>query len=159
MSLLQNCTEIAFKFLSNVEIDNYGSNQHELHGAMAFKQIFGMQRQCLNGTIYYIDNSQTPPASTSTTLTWYDAREFANNNRSEYRFYYDCSISSFKPSIGDILLLSKTITNNVIIVIINNQNIKNQIMQNIGLFTSYPYPNGTSYYASINLVPFLTKLI
>lgn len=157
MSLLQNCTEVAFKYLSNVEIDRYGSNQHELHGAVAFKNIFGKQRQSLSGMIYYIDTTQAyPTLSIPTNLTWYDARE-DNPNRSEYRFYYTCSISTFKPNAGDILLLSKTNTNNVVIVIISNQSIKNQIMQNINLFISYS--NGSSYYAPINSVPFLTQLI
>lgn len=155
MPLLQNCTEVAFKYLSKVEINNYGSNQHEFHGAMAFKQIFGYQRSYFNGTIYYIDN-QYKTYSADTRLTWYDARQFATNNRSEFRFYYTHSISVFKPEVDDILLLSKTNNNNVVIVIIDEPNIITQIRNNIGLFTSY---KGSSYYANINSVPFLTQLI
>lgn len=49
MSLLNNCSNIAFKSLSSVEIDKYGSNQHELHGARAFKNLFGCNRQYMSG--------------------------------------------------------------------------------------------------------------
>lgn len=158
MSLLLNCSEVAFKFLSSVEIDNYGSNQHELHGARAFKNIFGFQRTYLSGTITYIA-SPNQVLSCNTNLTWYDAREFANNDRTEFRFYYTHEISVFHPQIDDILLVSQDINQNVVIVIINDINIKNTILSNINLFTAYTYANGSSYYANISSVPFLKSLI
>lgn len=155
MSLLSNCSKVAFKYLSRVEIDNYGSNQHEFHGAKAFKNIFGLDRQYFNGTIYYIpDNGNIQYFKTS--LTWYDAREYAPNNRSEFRFYYTHEISSFFPKIGDILLLSQDIYNNVIIVLINDTKIKNAIVENLNKFIDY---NGSSYYANLNDVPFLMNIL
>lgn len=157
MSLLQNCSNVAFKFLSSVEIDNYGSNQHELHGAVAFKNIFGFRRTYLTGTITYI-TSQNQALSCSTNLTWYDARE-NHATRSEYRFYYTHEISVFSPQINDILLISQDYNQNVVIVIINDINIKNNILSNINLFTSYDYANGSSYYAELSSVPFLRSMI
>lgn len=159
MSLLLNCTEVAFKFLSSVEIDKYGSNQHELHGARAFKEIFGSQRTYLSGTITYIASPPNQVSACNTNLTWYNAREFANNNRTEFRFYYTHEISVFRPQIDDILLVSKDSNQNVVIVIINDINIKNTILSNINLFTAYKYANGSSYYANISSVPFLISLI
>ncbi|NFL36822.1 hypothetical protein [Clostridium botulinum] len=158
MSLLFNCNKVAFKFLSSVEIDNYGSNQHELHGSRAFKDLFGFTKKYLNGTIYYIANGGSIQ-SFSTSLTWYDAREFANNDRSEFRFYYTHEISAFSPQIGDILLISQDINYNVIIVLINDSVIKSSILQNLNRFTSYEYTNGSSYSADLKNVPFLMNII
>lgn len=157
MSLLNNCTEVAFKFLSSVEIDNYGSNQHEFHGAKAFKQIFGYKRQYLNGTIIYID-SQNRIYSHNTLLTWYDARE-ESYDRSEFRFYYTKEISVFYPKINNILLISKDNNQNVIVIIIDNSKIINKILKNINLFTSYKYSNGTSYYGDLFATKFLQSII
>ena len=158
MSLLQNCNEVAFKFLSSVEIDNYGSNQHELHGAVAFKKIFGSQKQYLTGNVTYV-TSQNPNSTHSTNLTWYDAREHAPNNRTEFRFYYTHEISTFRPQIDDILLISQATNGTVVIVIINDATIKQQIINNIRLFMSYDYTNGSSYYATLSSVPFLKSLV
>lgn len=157
MSLLQNCNVVAFKHLSNVEIDSYGSNQHELHGARAFKDIFGYNKSYFSGKIYYITNSGT--SSVNTELTWYDAREHAYNNRSEYRFYYTYEISNFRPTDNDILMVSKNNLDEVIIIIINNSNINSCILNNLHLFKDYTYTNGASYISDVKNVPFLTKLL
>lgn len=161
MSLLQNCSSIAFKYLSSVEIDKFGSNQHELHGAVAFKNIFSRTKQYLTGKVYYIDqnyvNGITVPNSFNTDLTWYDAREM-NPNRTEYRFYYTYPISVFRPHINDLLFVSIDNNNDVVIIIINNTNIITAVQQNISSFTSYDYPNGSSYYSTIPNVSFLLSL-
>ncbi|MCX0408721.1 hypothetical protein [Clostridium perfringens] len=157
MSLLNNCTDLAFKFLSSVEIDNYGSNQHELHGARAFKNLFGYNKQRLQGTITYIDTNNI--SSRKTQLTWYDSREF-NFNRSEYRFYYTSEISDFKPNVNDLLLISHNRLNNqVVIVIIHDKDIIKKILRNKYQFKEYNYPNGSSYYAEIKNIPWITNII
>lgn len=157
MSLLDNCNAIAFKFLSSVEIDHYGSNQHEFHGAQAFKNLFGYSRQHFNGTITYI-NSQGATSSHHTNLTWYDARE-NHPIRSEFRFYYTSQISNFSPRVDNILLLSKDTSGNVIIVIIDDDFIINAILDNINSFTPYHYQNGSSYYGILSPNHFLKELL
>ncbi len=154
MSLLNNCSQIAWKHLSAVEIDSYISNQHEFHGAYAFKNILGYNKQNFHGTIYYISNYKTDYINTA--LTWYDAREHINN-RSEYRLYYVNKISSFIPNENDILLLSKNLTGHIIIIIVNDPAIKQQILAKANYFKSYY--NNSSYYADLIDVPFLTNLI
>ena len=120
-------------------------------------KLFGLKKLYFNGTITYIA-AHNKPLSRSTNLTWYDARA-DNPDRSEYRFYYTHAISVFRPKVGDILLISQDINQNVVIVIINDINIKNNILSNINLFTSYDYVNGSSYYANLSSVPFLRSLI
>ena len=156
MSLLSNCSDVAFKWLSSVEIDSYGSNQHELHGAVAFKQIFGPQRTYLRGTLHYVTANQT--TSFDTELTWYDAREY-NPNRSEYRLYYTYPISQFKPQVDDLLIVSQDNTGAVVIIIVSDTQIKNAVLSGRSLFKDYTYANGSSYYGNQQAVSFLQNIL
>lgn len=61
MSLLLNCSKVAFKYLSSVAIDKYLSNQYKVNGIVAFKKIFGKEKQeDLSATITYITSKKQP---------------------------------------------------------------------------------------------------
>ena len=96
-------TGMAVKTLSAVEIDSWSSNQHEFHGVVELKRLFGYSRQYFNPKCVFFDDSGVKTGFTR--LTWYDARE-NHPTRSEYRLYYDSSFFSNLAEPGDTMILT-----------------------------------------------------
>lgn len=108
-------TGMAVKTLSNVEIDSWSSNQHEFHGVTALKELFGYARQYFNAKCIFMSNYGIEVSTTS--LTWYDARE-NHPTRSEYRLYYDSHFFSGRAHAGDTMVLTIDERNNVCIFVV-----------------------------------------
>ena len=84
----------AAKTLSAVEADMSKSHQHEFNGVDALKNIFGepQNKQHYRTTFIYLTDRDENIVSEEATLTWYDARQKAREERGvmrwEYRMYF-----------------------------------------------------------------------
>ena len=95
---------MAFKILSEVEVNHWASNQHEFNGVASLKRIFGLQRQYFNAKFIFMSDAGIESIEKGS-LTWYDARE-NHPYRTEYRLYYDAFLPLQRASAGDALLIT-----------------------------------------------------
>lgn len=79
--------QFGYKRLSGVEADPMRSNQHELNGVAALREMLGDCRSTWQTTFVYLNDEQEEAVIEQGQVTWYDARE-ANPTRSEWRLYY-----------------------------------------------------------------------
>jgi len=86
-TLSQHFVGTGSKRLSAVEAEPTRSNQHELNGVAALRQLLGDARRKLDTTFLYLNDDTPEPLVAEGTLTWYDARE-KHKTRSEYRLYF-----------------------------------------------------------------------
>lgn len=110
--LSQYFSKAAAKRLSAVESDERVSNQHEFNGVKELKNIFGEpEGKAVYTTkfIYLSDNEE--PIAEDGTLTWYDARQKAREERKvmrwEYRMYFPTTRISQTWNAGDVLIIAK----------------------------------------------------
>ena len=88
---------VAFKRFSSVEVDGDSSNQHEINGTSAIREVLGSEK---------LDRITVPVRScrsdtdetTSTNITWYDARE-NNPDRTEWRLYYGKDLDALEDDL------------------------------------------------------------
>jgi len=95
---------MAVKILSDVEVNNWASNQHEFHGVAALKGLFGYSKTYVTARCVYLHNGGIE-GPISCNLTWYDARE-NDLERSEYRLYYDSQFFYEYANAGDTMVLT-----------------------------------------------------
>lgn len=112
------------KSVTASDINGSVSNQHELHGVKELEGLFGVIPKGVAGTISYsatIRVGNSGPKS-PINITWYNAR--ANNpDRHEYRLYYAANGAPIvrQLSSGDDLLIGKTISGDIEIIIFPSQ--------------------------------------
>lgn len=108
---------VASKTLSPVEVDPCRSNQHELNGVNALKEMFGPnERKFDKARFIYLGDDISDYCSCTAGMTWYDAR-FRNPKRTEYRFYYQANEVMERASAGDLLVIGLTTDDNLVIVV------------------------------------------
>jgi hypothetical protein len=98
---------VVHKELVAVDLPDAGSNQHELNGVAAFRELFGMT-ETKRGKInwhYFADEQE--PAQEENEFTFYDARakSAGRTGRSEWRFYYYGNFLA-RADIGDLFVLA-----------------------------------------------------
>lgn len=104
---------VAAKRLSAVEANQLRSNQHEFNGVEGLRQLLGepIGKVPLDSTLLYLADDGTSSFSEDATLTWYDARQKAREERDvmrwEYRLYFPETIVSSKFNEGDLLVIAK----------------------------------------------------
>ena len=93
---------VIVKKLSEVEANIESSNQHELNGNKAMRQILGtdIQRREFDTIFLYMEDEFTIDASGK--MTWYDSR-YNNPKRTEWRFYFPTTEVSKRAKAGDSL--------------------------------------------------------
>lgn len=111
MNLSDVFTTVVHKELVAVDLPHAGSNQHELNGVTALRDFFGTDGRS-RGKInwrYFADDRT--PEQEENDYTFYDARARSadRTGRSEWRFYYQGDFLS-NGSIGDLLIMARTIT-------------------------------------------------
>ena len=97
---------VAFKRLSEVEVNPSKSNQHELNGVTKFKHILGLDRRNLSTEFIFLNDDPDEIIYASGMMTWYDARE-NHPKRTRYRFYYSTNDVLLASSPGDLLVIGK----------------------------------------------------
>jgi hypothetical protein len=113
---------VAAKRLSDVEADALKSNQHEFNGISEFKEILGTTKKTFDSSLIYLSDEDDFVKS-SCNLTWYDARE-NHPTRTEYRLYYQSAFSLEYAEAGDLLVLCKCKTDNLVVFIAENGSTK-----------------------------------
>jgi len=111
--LSQYFNGVAVKQLSSVEVDILTSHQHEFNGVGGLRKMLGTPsgRVEYPATFMYMTDYDDAPLVESGTLTWYDARQRAREergiNRTEYRLYFPENRVLQSASVGDILIIAK----------------------------------------------------
>ena len=107
MNLSSAFAAIAHKELVTVDLPDRGSNQHEINGVRALRDLF--QGSKYHGPVtwsYFKDGDD--PISEEGSLTFYDARE-NDPQRTEWRLYYTGQFL-YRADPGDVLILARTET-------------------------------------------------
>lgn len=107
MNLNSVFDSVAYKILTQVDLPERGSNQHEINGVAALKQLFSTTER-ISGEIkwhFFSDNSD--PQNSTGQFTFYDARlkSSERTGRTEWRMYYSGEFIE-KANPGDILILA-----------------------------------------------------
>lgn len=117
---------VAVKQLSAVEADVVHSNQHEYHGDVGLKRLFGSvhgtEKKKFPAKFVYLTDSEDEPVTDDGPecfLTWYDARakSAARTGRSEYRLYFPTTNVSLCAAEGDLLVLGRLSSGLVLVLI------------------------------------------
>lgn len=121
------------KRLAAVEIDPARSNQHELNGVAALKELLGPER--LSGhpaRFAWIDDDESILAENST-VTWYDARE-NHPTRSEFRLYFPDNPVMRQACAGDLLIVARQSDSQLLVIIAQRgSTIENQLCWLFGI--------------------------
>jgi hypothetical protein len=121
-------SRVAIKRLSAVEADAARSNQHEFNGDRGLKELFGPERQELEGLFIYLSDNDDEPVVGDGPLTWYDARE-KHPTRSEFRLYFPTTAVSLCAAEGDLLVIGKRPNDSVLVLIVQGDStIANQVL-------------------------------
>ena len=99
---------IAHKELVQVDLPHMGSNQHEINGVRALRDLF--QEGEYKGPVtwsYFADGSD--PVSEEGSLTFYDSRKGNPLRAAEWRLYYSGQFL-YRADPGDVLILARTET-------------------------------------------------
>jgi len=102
MNVADGIQAVAVKRLVVVDLPDLGSNQHEVNGVNALRELFGTEKT--QGAVqwhYFADNQD--PITDEGRYTFYDARE-NHPTRTEWRLYYSGDFLSYADP-GDVLVL------------------------------------------------------
>jgi len=114
---------VAAKRLSAVEADVITSNQHEFNGVESLRGMLGEPEGKVHydAKLLYITDQDDEPIVEDSTLTWYDARQKARQERgvmrSEYRLYFKTTNVSLNAAEGDLLVIAKRRDGSLLVVI------------------------------------------
>jgi hypothetical protein len=137
---------VAAKHLSAVEADTLRSNQHEFNGVRELVQILGEP----DGKVlfpakflYLTDDDDTPIVETGS-LTWYDARQKAREERGimrwENRLYFPTNLVTQNLSEGDLLIVTRNTDDSLLAIVAEKSStVENQLLWLFG-FTDLGHP-------------------
>ena len=100
---------VAHKRLSRVDFADLGSNQHEINGSAALRELFGTAGRTDGSLLWSRFADEVEPSSEAQPFTFYDARARSaeRTGRSEWRLYYAGDpMAGFRP--GDLLVLAQS---------------------------------------------------
>src|SRR5690606_6326435 len=93
--------------------DTLRSNQHEFNGVEGLRALLGEPegKVAYPSMLLYLSDEEPNPLVEEATLTWYDARQKARQERNvmrwEYRLYFPTTPITAKLSPGDLLVMAK----------------------------------------------------
>ena len=121
-SLKKHIQSIASKQISEAEISNFKSNQHEIHGTLSLIKLLGSTatKKIFKTRFIYISENADYIHTSDTFTTWYDSRK-NNPKRTEYRLYYKDATILHMATAGDLLVIA-ILHNNNLIAVISKQN-------------------------------------
>lgn len=137
---------IAVKFLSTVEANSFRSNQHEFNGVRELVEILGEPDGKVNFPakfIYLTDDDDAPIIETGS-LTWYDARQKAREERNvmrwENRLYFPTNLVTQNLSEGDLLIVTRNTDDSLLAIVAEKgSTVANQLLWLFG-FTDIGHP-------------------
>lgn len=99
---------VAHKTIASVDIPDRNSNQHEINGVAALKEMFGTGQTTRGSIRWHYFSDDREPEHTVDEFTFYDARARGSERtgRSEWRFYY---YGDFLRRVrqGDLLVITR----------------------------------------------------
>lgn len=109
MNLSDVFTAVAHKELVAVDLPHAGSNQHELNGVAALKDLFGTDGKTRGRISWHYFADDQEPTQEENDFTFYDARAKTadKTGRTEWRFYYYGNFLSCG-DVGDLLVLARS---------------------------------------------------
>ncbi|HTI60501.1 type II restriction endonuclease [Mucilaginibacter sp.] len=117
-SLSKYFTGVTAKRLKLVEIKPKGkSNQHEINGTVAVRNFLGEARTSFNGKFIYLSDDEDDAVYNEISFTWYDSRENVDHRGPEHRLYYQTNDAINSAEVGDLIIIGKTLTNELIAII------------------------------------------
>ena len=104
MAELQGRYLVAMKRLAEVEVDPVTSNQHELNGVAAIKQLLGTPAGVLRlpDIEWVLLRDDVDHVREHHSLSWYDSRQNNPNRPAEWRLYFDGTTAA---RAGDLFAL------------------------------------------------------
>jgi hypothetical protein len=107
MNLGDVFASVAHKKMAAVDIPEKSSNQHEINGVAALKEVFGINQTTRGAIRWHYFSDDRDPEHDVTDFTFYDARAKGNKRtgRSEWRFYYYGDFLK-RVNEGDLLVLA-----------------------------------------------------
>lgn len=137
---------VAAKHLSAVEADVLRSHQHEFNGVRELVQILGEPdgKVPFQAKFLYLTDDDDAPIVETGTLTWYDARQKAREERSvmrwENRLYFPTNLVTQNLSEGDLLIVARNTDDSLLVIVAeNNSTIENQLQWLFG-FSDLGHP-------------------
>lgn len=112
---------IGAKRLSEVEVNQKKSNQHEFNGAKGFKALFGTEKKVYQTRFIYIEDNKESIVEDNGTLSWYDSRENQAHRGPEFRLYYSKNVVIESANPSDLLIVAKTATDSLLCIISANE--------------------------------------
>lgn len=107
---------VASKTLTSVEIDSLASNQHELNGVAALREMLGSERRSFPTHLIYLADDDVVTIEADAVLAWYDARE-RHPVRSEWRLYYPRTPVTEAANPGDLLVIGRRPDDTLLMII------------------------------------------
>jgi len=126
---------IAAKRLSAVEADISRSNQHEFNGVEKLKAILGEPsgKEHYPAKFIYLSDRDSESIVEDLSLTWYDSRQKAREERKvmrwEYRLYFPANAVSLRAKESDLLIIAMRHDRTLLAVVAENgSTIERQIL-------------------------------
>ncbi len=106
MNLASIFSSVAHKKMAAVDLPQNGSNQHEINGVSALKELFGTSQTTKGKIRWHYFSDDRDPEHYSDSFTFYDARAKGSvrTGRSEWRFYYSGKFLE-RVREGDLLVI------------------------------------------------------
>ena len=137
---------VAAKILSSVEVNTNRSNQHEFNGVRGLRNILGSPdtRRLYDAQFLYLTDFSETPLVEDGSLTWYDARQRAREERGvdrfEYRLYFPENSVSQRANEGDVLVIAVRPDKRLLAIVVESDTtISQQLLWLFG-FTDLSHP-------------------
>ncbi len=101
--------KIAVRHLRPIDLPDSSSNQHEIQGVTALRQLLGEHTQQLECEWRWFWEDGSVRKNRKSLVKWYDARA-ANPKRSEWRLYYPAGTPMDHANEGDMLILATSLS-------------------------------------------------
>ena len=127
------------KYLTEVEVNKFRSNQHEFQGVSAFRTLLGTpaEKFTFPATFYWLDDDEdSEPVKLTASCTWSDVRRNNPNRTPEYHLYYPASSEPVvhRASAGDLLVIAKTTEQELLVIVCQQSTtIEQQLLWLFGL--------------------------
>lgn len=118
---------IAAKRLSKVETDPQSSNQHELNGSSALRDILGGDPFENRPVKFVLLVDEDEIVSETVQVTWYDSRSAQKHRSSEWRLYYKENSVMKEASEGDLLVIGLRPNGSLMFIVARGREIEHEL--------------------------------
>lgn len=99
-------SSVAWKRLSQVEVNPKKSHQHEFNATAKLKKLWGVEKFIFKAKVVYLSDDEEKCYAESSHFTWYDSRE-NHETRSEHRIYCEKLEVLRSAAAGDLLVMAQ----------------------------------------------------